>query len=144
MQKTPALAYLLAALGCFVVFPAPQKAWALHAVIQELDSDKDLTLDLSEVRKAAGDMFDRLERDHDGTIEPKEIGPRISKRDFASADADHDGTLTKDEYVALAEKLFRAADVGGHGELGERSFKRPPDALWFASFVEQCGSRKAF
>ena len=70
-------------------------------------------------------MFDRLERDHDGTIEPKEIGPRISKRDFALADADLDGTLTKAEYVALAERLFRAADVGGHSELGEKELQTP-------------------
>jgi|APFre7841882630_1041343.scaffolds.fasta_scaffold44464_2 hypothetical protein len=100
-------------------------ALALHAVIQALDTDKDSTLDLAEVRKAASDMFDRLERDHDGTIEPKEIGPRISKRDFASADANQDGLLTKDEYVGLAEKLFRAADVRNHGELGEKELQSP-------------------
>ncbi len=125
MQKMPALAYLLAALGCSAIFLGPGKALALHAVIQELDSDKDSTLDLPEVRKAAGDMFDRLERDHDGTIEPKEIGPRISKRDFALADADQDGALSKDEYIALAERLFRAADVGGHSELGEKELQTP-------------------
>jgi hypothetical protein len=116
----PAVACFLAALTSFAAALGPGKAWAVHSVIQELDSDKDLTLDLAEARKAAGAMFDRLERDHDGTIEPKEIGPRISKRDFALADADHDGTLTRDEYVALAETLFRAADVGGVGELGEK------------------------
>ena len=54
MQKMPALAYLLAALGCSAIFLGPGKALALHAVIQELDSDKDSTLDLPEVRKAAG------------------------------------------------------------------------------------------
>jgi Ca2+-binding EF-hand superfamily protein len=115
----PVLAALSASLA------ASTGALALHAVIQALDTDRDSTLDLAEVRKAASDMFDRLERDHDGTIERKEIGPRISKRDFASADVNQDGLLAKDEYVALAEKLFRAADVDNHGELGERELQSP-------------------
>lgn len=126
---TRARAWLSVAIGLALSFVASNAAVADHALIGALDADRSLTLDLAEIRKAAGDTFERLDRDHDGTIEPKEIGPRISKRDFASADAGHDGTLTKDEFTALAERLFRAADEGGHGELGEKELQNPAGKL---------------
>jgi hypothetical protein len=42
-------------------------------------------------------MFDYVDQDQDGTIARKELGPRISKRDFIAADLNHDGALTKDD-----------------------------------------------
>jgi Ca2+-binding EF-hand superfamily protein len=126
MRRRQAIASILAALGGSTALLIPSsRAWAAHAVIQELDADHDSTLDLSEVRDAAAKMFDHLDRDQDGTIERKEVGPRISKRDFAAADLNHDGVLTKDEYVALAEKLFHAADVNHYKELGENDLRSP-------------------
>ena len=36
---------------------------------------------------------------------------------MAAADPDHDGTLTKDEYVALCDQRFKDADVDHDGTL---------------------------
>jgi hypothetical protein len=36
---------------------------------------------------------------------------------LAAADPDHDGTLTKDEYLALVEQRFSAADPDHDGTL---------------------------
>jgi hypothetical protein len=35
----------------------------------------------------------------------------LSRKDFAAGDPDKDGTLTKDEYLAIVEKRFKAADT---------------------------------
>ena len=33
----------------------------------------------------------------------KELHGRLSRKDFAAADSDHDRTLTKDEYLAVVD-----------------------------------------
>jgi Ca2+-binding EF-hand superfamily protein len=53
----------------------------------------------------------------------KEVGPRLSNADFKAADADHDGTLTKDEYFTIVEKLFNGADVDKDGTLSAKELQ---------------------
>jgi hypothetical protein len=96
--------------------------------LQALDSDHDGTIDLNEIRAAAGAAFDRLDRDHDGTLSGRELKGRLSSRELAAADGDHDGTLTKEEYAAAVDKRFQAANSDGDdtldaGELRSRSGK---------------------
>jgi Ca2+-binding EF-hand superfamily protein len=74
------------------------------------DTDNDGTLDLAEAKKAASALFDKLDRDHDGTLGKRELARRLTPKEFAAADPDHDGTLTKDEYLAVVEQRFTAAD----------------------------------
>src|SRR3979409_1915163 len=85
--------------------------------IRMFDSDNDGTLDLAEVKKAASDLFARLDRDHDGTLEKRELAGRVSARELAAADPDHDGTLTAEEYLALVEQRFNAAKPDKDGTL---------------------------
>src|SRR5271167_1811578 len=87
------------------------------AAIQMFDTDNDGTLDLAEVKKAASDLFAKLDRDHDGTLDRRELAGRLSAREFAAADPDHDGTLTLDEYLAVVEQHFNAANPDGDGTL---------------------------
>ena len=85
--------------------------------IQMFDTDNDGTLDLAEVKKAASALFARLDRDHDGTVDKRELAGRISPKEFAAADPDHDGTLTLDEYLAVVEQRFNAGDPDEDGTL---------------------------
>jgi Ca2+-binding EF-hand superfamily protein len=78
--------------------------------IKMLDTDNDGTVDLGEAKKAASDLFAKLDRDHDGTLDKRELAGRLSAKEFAAADPDHDGTLTADEYLAVVEQRFNAAD----------------------------------
>jgi hypothetical protein len=87
------------------------------ATVSKADKDNDQTLDLAEVQAAAGAHFDKLDKDADGTLDPGEVKHVIGAKLFASADKDHDGTLTKDEYVALAARLFKRADADHDGTL---------------------------
>jgi Ca2+-binding EF-hand superfamily protein len=45
---------------------------------------------------------------------------RLSVREFAAADADKDGTISKDEYLAVVEQRFKAADTDNDGTLTPR------------------------
>ena len=47
---------------------------------------------------------------------------RLSCKDFAAADPDKDGTLSKDEYLAVVEQRFKAADTKNQGALTAAEF----------------------
>ena len=76
--------------------------------IRMFDTDNDGTLDLAEVKKAASALFARLDRDQDGTLDKRELAGRLSAKELAAADPDHNGTLTADEYLAVVEQRFNA------------------------------------
>jgi len=92
-------------------------AWAAPNPIRMLDTDNDGTVDLAEAKKAASALFDKLERDHDGTLDKRELAGRLSAKELAAADPDRDGTLTKDEYLAVVEQRFNAANPDKDGTL---------------------------
>lgn len=111
-----------------IVLTLALAAWAqgsLHALaasrraspIKMFDTDNDGTLDLAEVKKAAANLFARLDRDHDGTLDRRELAGRLTAKEFAAADLDHDGTLTLDEYLAVVEQRFNAANPDQDGTL---------------------------
>ena len=56
-----------------------------------------------------------LARHVDGTLDRAELRGRIPRQDWKIADPDSDKTLTKDEYLAYVEVLFKRADTDGEG-----------------------------
>src|SRR6478609_7277123 len=65
----------------------------------------------------------KYDTDNDGTLDKKELGGRIGKDMMADADPDKDGTISKDEYLGLAEKLFKEADADGEGTLDAKELR---------------------
>jgi Ca2+-binding EF-hand superfamily protein len=111
-------AILAIAAVAFLNGGAPASAEPNNASsIKTLDTDGDGTVDLAEAKKAASALFDRLERDKDGTLDKHELARRLSAKELAVADPDHDGTLSKDEYLAIVEQRFNAADSDHDGTL---------------------------
>ena len=94
-----------------VTLPAFGKSRQLNP-IKMFDTDNDGTVDLAEAKKAA----------HDGTLDKRELAGRLSAKEFAAADPDHDGTLTKDEYLAVVEQRFNAANQDSDGTLDAKEF----------------------
>ena len=47
----------------------------------------------------------------------------MSATEFASADPDKDGTLSKDEYLKVVESRFKAADPDNDGTLDEKELR---------------------
>ena len=91
--------------------------------LKMFDLDSDGTLDLNEVKKAAAGLFARLDRDHDGSLDKRELAGRLSAREFAAADPDHDGRVSLDEYLAVVEKRFNAANRDGDGTLDAKELR---------------------
>jgi len=73
------------------------------------------------MKGVASKVFDKLDPDHDGTLDVREVRGAIDRPGTAAADPDHDGTLTKDEYLAVVEQRFKAADPDNDGTLDARS-----------------------
>jgi Ca2+-binding EF-hand superfamily protein len=51
-----------------------------------------------------------LDVDHDGTLDLKELGHRVTRAEFLAADKDKDGTLGRTEYQSLVAQRFQAAN----------------------------------
>lgn len=87
------------------------------------DTDGDGTVDLAEAKKAAGDLFDKLDTDKDGTLSFKELHGRLSRKEFTAADTDTDQSLTREEYLAVVELRFKAADRDHDGTISSWEFQ---------------------
>jgi hypothetical protein len=82
-------------------------------------------------------MFARLDRGHDGTLDKRELGRRLSAKEFAAADPDHDGTLTEDEYLAVVEQRFNAANPDKDGTLDAIEYHRRKGAPAIVEIVRR-------
>jgi Ca2+-binding EF-hand superfamily protein len=100
---------------------APKRSHAMAL----LDVDNDGTVDLDEAKKVASALFDKLDRDRDGTLDKAELRGRLSAAEFATADPDKDGTLSKVEYLKVVENRFKAADPDTDGTLDEKELRSP-------------------
>ena len=113
-----AMAAGIIAATAFIMHMSPAFAEAnACAALKGLDTDQDGSIDLAEAQKAAGLVFDKIERDKDKTVDAKEAKGRLSKKELLAGDPDNDGTLTKDEYLAIVAKRFAVADPDGDGKL---------------------------
>ena len=115
---------LLISTAFFAGVSAPLAAFRGNP-IKMFDTDADGTLDLDEVKKAAAALFARLDRDHDGTLDQRELAGRLSPRELAAADPDHDGTLSLDEYLAIVQQRFNAANRDSDGTLDAKELDTP-------------------
>jgi Ca2+-binding EF-hand superfamily protein len=109
MLRAPPISIALGLSVFLGVSLAPQLAGAdtAAAVVSKYDADSDQTLDVSEVNTAASARF---ERDHDGTLSKDEYLALVRKL-FKQADADHDGTLDAKELRSKAgQELKRLID----------------------------------
>ena len=90
------------------------------------DTNKDGVLDLKESKAAASALFDKLDTNKTGMLDMKQLQGRLSAKEFALADADKDGTLTKSEYLDAVARAYKAADVDNDDVLDAGDLKSKP------------------
>jgi Ca2+-binding EF-hand superfamily protein len=110
--------------SCMAASPAFARGGARPSSFAAIDRDADGTIDLDEAKRAAGLLFERLDRRRAGKLSPAQLGRRrVTLAEFSWADRDHDGTLDKDEFIALVERQFKAADLDNDGTVSRAEFK---------------------
>ena len=93
------------------------------ASFEAIDHDCDGMIHLDDAKRAAALLFDERDRDRTGKLSRAKLGRmRMTIPEFSWADRDHDGSLTKDEYLALVERQFRTADRDGDGTVSRAEF----------------------
>jgi Ca2+-binding EF-hand superfamily protein len=114
------------ALAATALIVAANPAWAKSStLVGQFDLNKDGTVDLDEAKKAGAEFFDKLDTNKDGKLTRAELRGRLSRKEFDAADADHDGTLSKEEYLSAVEARFKAADADHNGKLTNWEFHTP-------------------
>src|SRR5258706_1904889 len=88
-----------------VTLPAFGKSRQLNP-IKMFDTDNDGTVDLAEAKKAASALFDKLDRDHDGTLDKRELAGRLNPKEVCPRCSDHRGAHAEEEYIAGSEPRF--------------------------------------
>src|SRR5262245_33572835 len=117
------LGMMAAGLGLGGMSPAMAAAARRSRAMAALDPDNNGTVSLAEAKKGGAAVFDRLDRGRKGVANRRELGGRVTPAEFAAADPDKDGTLTKEEYLTVVERRFKAADPDNDGTLDEKELR---------------------
>jgi len=88
--------------------------------LRAFDIDKDGTLDLAEAKSAAAAHYDELDPKLDDSMDERQAAPALRGAAFHQADANHDGKISKAEYLAYVERRFRAANHDRDGTLDRK------------------------
>ena len=124
--QTLVLAALVAsASSAFAMHDGMGEHCKMHTKVTfaEADKDKDGTLDREEAKLVCKENFDVMDGDKDGTLTEKELNAcgqgghnehdklhEKRSKQFAGADKDNDGTLTKEEAKKL-KKVYQNFDA---------------------------------
>jgi Ca2+-binding EF-hand superfamily protein len=150
IHRRAALFRIAVALGLSAMPPmatlraqGPDRA---ERVLKALDKDNDATVDLNEAKLAANAYFTSLDADNDGTLTLQEFqaplrsalaraNPQsrpgleraLAAREatFKAMDKDHDGSVSKDEYLAEVEARFKRTDSDHEGTLSLKELRTP-------------------
>ncbi|MEO5598148.1 MAG: EF-hand domain-containing protein [Novosphingobium sp.] len=87
----------LAIAGTAIYAEGPKMAGMAHHMMMDPMGDKTVTR--VEAAAKAGDMFDKLDANHDGKLDKADREAREAAH-FDKMDADHNGSISRDEFMA--------------------------------------------
>jgi hypothetical protein len=119
-----AIAGVLFASGASVGQSGPNAADFLKMVA----TDNSNTISLPQIDAFATKKFDELKRPGEGALSMDDLRGRISQEDFDAANTTRGNavpTLSRVEFLAWIDKLFREANTVGEKTLSEKELKTP-------------------
>ncbi len=113
--------FLMVALAFLAAGTFAEPAFAKHkcncAAMKVLNPDRDGTIDWHEARRAAKRLFHRLDTNHDGKLDLREVRGRVGIISFARANPDRDRTLELNEFLSIAKHRFHRANPDNDGTI---------------------------
>jgi hypothetical protein len=91
--------------------------FAIGDPLVTLDANRNHILEESEAQAAGRRLFDTLDTDRDGRLQPNEVNGRLGGAVMKAADPDADGGLNTQEYGALLTARFKSANQNADGTL---------------------------
>jgi hypothetical protein len=104
---------------------SPASAMSGADVLKRLNHDRDQSLEIPEVITAATATFNKINPDHDMTLEAAETKHILTAEEWKQFNVDGDSTLELDEWLAIARARFKAADTAGNGKLTAAELDTP-------------------
>ncbi|HEY4342521.1 MAG TPA: EF-hand domain-containing protein [Steroidobacteraceae bacterium] len=136
----------LMSVASLTVVAIPDSAFAFGArssmdpmaMFEQADVNHDGLISRDEYYAARGVRFGKLDRNHDGELNDADF-PRLTKRGGSRAeklhellqriDVDHDGSVSRDEFVKAGEVVFNLVDVNDDGLIDKAELKQATDRL---------------
>lgn len=116
----------------FLTFASVSFAQSMSAAdfIKEVNTNNDQTISLKELDTFAMKKFGELNKTGDKTLSMDELNGRISKTDFDAANtgikkSSNHPSLSKAEFSAYADKLFKEANTKGTNSLSADELNTP-------------------
>lgn len=114
-MRYPGLKTLTVVAAVWVVL-MPGVTFALmgsETIVARVDKDGDKKLSLAEVRAAAAGQYDLIKSKNGGRVTMLQLGGRLLPVDLKAVSATPGVTtpVSKDQYLALADRFFDEADV---------------------------------
>jgi hypothetical protein len=121
---------LVAVAGVVLVAAAGfgQSAPSASEFLKMVDTDHDKTISIPEIDAFATKKFNELKKPGEEALSMADLDGRISQADFDAANTTRGNavpTLSKVEFLAWIDKLFREANTVGEKTLSEEELKTP-------------------
>jgi hypothetical protein len=139
-MRQSSLAAIVAPLAAFCLSidlaGSPASAMSGAEVLKMLNHDQDQSLEISEVITAATATFNKINPDHDMTLEAAETKHILTAEEWKQFNLDGDSTLELDEWLAIARARFKAADTADTAKLTAAELDTPTGQSLVQMFVK--------
>lgn len=116
MKLAVFVAALVACQSVFAVAQA-QTAQMRQGHKDQLDANKDGTVQRSEYQTYMRTAFTNLDKNKNGGLEASEVGGVLTTDQFAATDANSNGSISQTEFMNRVMADFASADKSGDGKL---------------------------
>ncbi len=117
MMNKAVLVAAFVACQCTLSFAQAQTAAIHQGHKDQLDTNKDGTVQRGEYQTFMAAAFTGLDKNKDGRLSKPEVGTILTVEQFSATDGDANGSISQAEFMNRVMADFAAADRSGDGAL---------------------------